>query len=97
MDIISKFADEKITDTECNLELKAYMTGKDTESLKGAAADLDAVISEYLDKNPAIVEDYRKNEKAANRVIGFVMKQTGGAYSSADVVTAATRLLKERL
>ncbi|MFA6804887.1 MAG: Asp-tRNA(Asn)/Glu-tRNA(Gln) amidotransferase subunit GatB [Candidatus Methanomethylophilaceae archaeon] len=97
VDIISKFADGKITDTECNLELKAYMTGKDTESLKGAAADLDAVISEYLDKNPAIVEDYRKNEKAANRVIGFVMKQTGGAYSSADVVTAATRLLKERL
>ncbi|MBQ2486427.1 MAG: Asp-tRNA(Asn)/Glu-tRNA(Gln) amidotransferase subunit GatB, partial [Candidatus Methanomethylophilus sp.] len=56
-----------------------------------------AIINGLLDENPQVVKDYRKNEKAANRIIGSVMKQTGGAYSSSDVVSATKRLIESRL
>ncbi|MDD2410384.1 MAG: Asp-tRNA(Asn)/Glu-tRNA(Gln) amidotransferase subunit GatB [Candidatus Methanomethylophilaceae archaeon] len=95
--IVRDFTNGKITDTECGLRIKAFLTGTDVDSVNAGSADLDAMISEYLDGNPSVVEDYRKNEKAANRVIGHVMKQTGGAYSSADIVDATKKLIGERL
>ena len=61
------------------------------------SADLDALIEKAIDDNPSVLNDYRKNEKAANRIIGTVMKQTGGKYSSADIVTATKRLIENRL
>ncbi len=97
MSIVRDFTNGKITDTECGLRIKAFLTGTDVDSVNAGSADLDAMISEYLDGNPSVVEDYRKNEKAANRVIGHVMKQTGGAYSSADIVDATKKLIGERL
>ena len=63
----------------------------------GAAADLDALIVKFLDENPGLIDDYRKNDKAANKVIGFVMKNSGGQYSSSDVVDATKRLIESRL
>lgn len=99
-DIISiaeEFEAGVITDTESNLRIRSYLTGDDMEAISAGSADLDAIISEYLDDNPSVIDDYRKNEKAVNRVIGHVMKQTGGAHSSSDIVEAATRLVKERL
>ena len=44
-----------------------------------------------------VVDDYRKNPKAANMIIGMAMKQTGGAYSSSDIVEAVTRMIETRL
>ena len=67
------------------------------ESAKGAAGDLDKLVSDYLDQNPGIIDDYRKNDKAANKAIGFVMKNSGGSYSSAEVVEAVKRLIESRL
>ena len=43
----------------------------------------------------SVLADYKKSEKAANRIIGIVMKETGGSYSSADIVDAAKRILDE--
>ena len=97
MGIIDKFAAGKITDTECGIEIKCLMTGEDLESAKGAAGDLDKIVSDYLDQNPGIIDDYRKNEKAANKAIGFVMRNSGGSYSSAEVVEAVKRLIESRL
>ena len=97
MGIIDKFAAGEITDTECGIEIKCLMTGEDLESAKGAAGDLDKIVSDYLDQNPGIIDDYRKNEKAANKAIGFVMKNSGGGYSSAEVVDAVKRLIESRL
>lgn len=97
VEIVSKFARKEITDTECSMSIKAYMTGTDIEATKAVSADLEAIVSKYLDENPDIVADLKKNEKAANRVIGYVMKQTGGAYSSADVVETVKRILGEKL
>ena len=95
--IVCEFHKGDITDTECGIRIKALMTGKSPEETAKATGDLDAIISKLLDENPQVVEDYRKNEKAANRIIGSVMKQTGGAYSSADVVSATKRLIESRM
>ncbi len=97
LDAISRFAKGEITDSECTLEIKCSMTGQTAEAAQGASEDLDKVICAYLDENPNVVEDYRKNEKAVNRVIGYVMKQSGGSHSSADVLEAVKRIIESRL
>ena len=94
--IIKRFAAGEITDTECGIEIKCIMTGVDTEAAKGASEGLEVLINKYLDENPAIIADYQKNDKAANKVIGFVMKQSGGQYSSAEVVETTKRLIESR-
>lgn len=73
------------------------MTGEDPEKAAEASGDLDKIVSDYLDQNPGIVDDYRKNEKAANKAIGFVMKSSGGRYSSSEVVDAVKRMIESRL
>ncbi|MBQ8179564.1 MAG: Asp-tRNA(Asn)/Glu-tRNA(Gln) amidotransferase subunit GatB [Candidatus Methanomethylophilaceae archaeon] len=95
--IIRRFASGEITDTECGMEIKCHMTGEDRDSVQGASEGLDTLINQYLDENPAVVTDYQKNEKAANKVIGFVMKNSGGQYSSAEVVEATKRLIESRI
>ncbi len=97
LDAITRFSKGEITDSECALEIKCSMTGQTAEAAQGASEDLDKVINAYLDENPQVVEDYRKNEKAANRVIGYVMKQSGGSHSSADVLEAVKRIIGSRL
>ena len=87
----------EITDSECSMEIKCAMTGQSAEAAKGASEDLDRIVAQYLDENPNVVDDYRKNEKAANRVIGFVMKQSGGSRSSAEVLEAVKRIIESRL
>ncbi len=72
------------------------MTGEDAESAGKAAGDLDEMINGFIDQNPGVVADYRKNDKAANKIIGQVMKATSGAYSSAEVVEAVKRLIEAR-
>ncbi len=96
IELVKTFKDGNITDTECNLELKAFMTGTSVESMQNTSADLEVLINKFLDANPEIVEDSRKNDKAANRVIGHVMKETGGSYSSADIVAATKKLISAR-
>lgn len=95
--VIAKFAAGEITDTECAMEIKCAMTGESMEDLGNASGDLENIISGYLDENPAIVSDYAKNDKAANKAIGFVMKQTSGRFSSAEVVDAVKRIIESRL
>jgi len=95
--IIGRFHAGGMTDSECAIELKAYMTGEDRGALRSGSSDLDAAVEAYLDENPGVVEDYRGNDKAVNKVIGAIMRTTGGAHSSADVVEAARRALGKRL
>ena len=95
--IVKEYRDGGITDVEGNLRIRSYMTGEDMDVISSGSSNLDEMISEFLDENPNVIEDYRKNDKAANRVIGHVMKQTGGAYSSSDIVEATKRLIGERL
>ena len=94
---IGMFAEGKITDTEAGIEIKSAMTGMSAEQAQRPSEGLEKMISDYLDGNPAIVDDYRKNEKAANRVIGYVMKQTGGQYSSRDIVAATRKIIESKI
>ena len=95
--IIAKYAKGGMTDIEADMELKAYMTGKSTEAIKGQDADLGKIIDDYLDSHPEIIAEIKKNERSINRVIGHVMKETGGKYSSSDIVAAAKSALGSRL
>lgn len=97
VDIVSKFKKDQITDVEANREIKAYMTGTDAEEIVSSDSDLDQIISDILDSDPKLIEDIRKNEKAVNKVIGQVIKTTGGAYSSSDIVFAANKIIRTRL
>lgn len=98
MEAIGKFAEGKITDTECAIEIKAALTGQSADASRESTEDLNRIISEFLDANPKIVEDCRKGSpKAANSAIGHVMKTAGGKYSSADVVAAVKRVIDSRL
>ena len=72
------------------------MTGQDAAAAQEDSAGLETLINGFLDENPRIVTDYQKNDKAANQVIGYVMRQTGGKYSSAEVVEAAKKLIEAR-
>ncbi|MCL2317936.1 MAG: Asp-tRNA(Asn)/Glu-tRNA(Gln) amidotransferase subunit GatB, partial [Methanomassiliicoccaceae archaeon] len=96
-EIVKKFKAGKITDVETDLELKAYMTGKDAGTVREQCDDLCRIIEKYLEANPEIIGEIKKNEKAMNRVIGYVMKETGGKYSSAEIVSAAKDALNSRL
>ena len=93
---VKEFHSGKITDTEASIRLKTLITGKEAISAQ-ESGDLRSMITEYLDDNPSIIEDYRKNAKAVNKVIGFVMKRSSGKYSSQDIVEASEELINERL
>ncbi|MCQ2069873.1 MAG: Asp-tRNA(Asn)/Glu-tRNA(Gln) amidotransferase subunit GatB [archaeon] len=95
--VIGKFVKGKITDTECGIEIKSVMTGIDASAAAQSSEGLDKLINDYLDQNPGIVNDYKKSDKAANRVIGYVMKQTGGQYTSAEIVESTKKLIEARL
>lgn len=94
--IVQSFHAGEITDTECTLRVKALMTGRSVEETSKATGDLDKIINRLLDENPQVIDDYRKNEKAANRIIGLVMKETGGAFSSAEIVSTTKSLIESR-
>jgi aspartyl-tRNA(Asn)/glutamyl-tRNA(Gln) amidotransferase subunit B len=94
---VKKYFDGTINDVECNLELKAYMTGTSVDSARNGSEDLDALIRGYIEENPGIIDEIKKNEKSTNRIIGHVMKQTGGAYSSADIVAATKSIVSSKL
>ena len=97
IDIILEFKEGKITDTECTLRLKSTMLGKDLTEAIVETKDLDELIEKHLLANPNVIEDYKKNDKAANRIIGLVMRETGGKYSSSDVVSATKRIIESKL
>lgn len=98
LDIIDKFVKGEVTDAECTLDLKSFMTGEDASAVAESSEDLEKLINEYLDANPKIISDYGKgNTKAANSVIGYVKKNTGGQYSSSDVVETAKKIIESRL
>ena len=93
VEIIKRFKNGELTDVETDIELKAYMTGRDARTIKEGDTDLDAIINGYLNAHPEIAGEIKKNEKAINRVIGHVMKETGGKYSSSEIVSSTKKAL----
>jgi aspartyl-tRNA(Asn)/glutamyl-tRNA(Gln) amidotransferase subunit B len=59
--------------------------------------DLKKLISDFVDAHPEVLADYRKNPKAANTVIGHVMKESKGRHSSKEVVEEVKREMEKRV
>jgi aspartyl-tRNA(Asn)/glutamyl-tRNA(Gln) amidotransferase subunit B len=94
-DIVLRHEKGEINDVECSIALTAFITGEDAVPVKKNTADLDVLVRKAIADNPSVVADHRKNEKAMNRIIGIVLKGTGGAYSSDDIVRVTKRILDE--
>jgi aspartyl-tRNA(Asn)/glutamyl-tRNA(Gln) amidotransferase subunit B len=92
-DIILQFKNGRMNDVECSVRLKALITGDSPDTVRVSGGDLDALIRKAIADNPSVVDDHRKNDKAMNRIIGAVMKATGGRYSSSDIVDATKNIL----
>lgn len=87
----------KITDVEGRMRIESLMAGVDLEESRESPPELRKTIAMLVDEHPGIVEDYRRNEKAANFLIGQVMKITRGRFSSEEVVGAVKEELNRRL
>ncbi|MCQ2055889.1 MAG: Asp-tRNA(Asn)/Glu-tRNA(Gln) amidotransferase subunit GatB [archaeon] len=93
-EIVLEFFEGKITDIECNLKLKALVTGKNIGMPPTESMNLDMLVEKVIKENPTVLEDYLKNKRAGNRIIGIVMKRTKGQYSSSDIVATTNRLIE---
>jgi aspartyl-tRNA(Asn)/glutamyl-tRNA(Gln) amidotransferase subunit B len=72
-----------MTDSEGRMRISALTSGQEAAAAPAeAVGDLDALIAQLVDEHPEVVRDYKSNERAANFLIGQVMKATKGKYSS---------------
>jgi len=97
-DIVTVLKDEsqgRITDNEAKRRILA-LAGVEQEAAEEGGDDLIKLISDFIDAHPEVLNDYRKNPKAANTVIGHVLKESKGRYSSKDVVEGVRRELEKR-
>ncbi|MEM0448518.1 MAG: Asp-tRNA(Asn)/Glu-tRNA(Gln) amidotransferase subunit GatB [Methanomassiliicoccales archaeon] len=98
METVKLVADRSITDSEGRRRIAAIAAGECPEDISCAIQDevLESFISDYLDKHPQIIKDYSSNPKAANAVIGHVMKLAKGKYSSQEIVDAVVKEINKR-
>ncbi|MCG7841372.1 MAG: Asp-tRNA(Asn)/Glu-tRNA(Gln) amidotransferase subunit GatB, partial [Methanomassiliicoccales archaeon] len=89
-------SDGEITDNEAKRRILS-LAGVKQETAEAGDADLDHMISDFIDAHPEVLANYRKNVKAANTVIGHVMKESRGRYSSKDVVEEVRKELEKRV
>lgn len=98
IEIIRSDAAGKINDNEARIRLLAMIGAADlpVEGVVGDS-DMDGLIAQYLDKHPEVVKDYQSNPKAANSVIGFIMKETKGRHSSKEIVERVNKEIEKRV
>ena len=96
--IIRKYHEGAITDTECRLRLDA-LAGKEITPIVASEtdSDLENIVTEVIDSHPDVVKDYRSNPRAANFLIGQIMKKTKGQYASKDISELIKRELEKRV
>ena len=96
-DILEDFASGDITDIEARRRLDSLFGEEVKRTGSEVPADLTELVSGLIDQNPSILEDFRGNRKAANFLIGKVMRSVKGRYSSSDVVEAVNKELRKRI
>ncbi|AGN25778.1 Asp-tRNA(Asn)/Glu-tRNA(Gln) amidotransferase subunit GatB [Candidatus Methanomassiliicoccus intestinalis] len=97
LQIVIEAAEGKITDSDAKLRIEALSKGKEISSTDDVDVDVDSLITQIADEHPEVVEDYRTNPKAANFIIGRVMKETKGKFSSQEIAEKAKKELESRL
>ena len=87
-----------ITDSEARRAIATISGGGDhvAEERTAVADELVRSVSEFLDAHPETVKDAKNNPKAANSVIGHVMKTTKGKFQSKEIVEAVRKELEKR-
>lgn len=86
-----------VTDGEARLRIGA-LAGRDVrEEAPSEGGDLEELIARLVDQHPEVVKDYRTNPKAANFLIGQVMKETKGRHSSKDVAEKMRKELEKKV
>jgi aspartyl-tRNA(Asn)/glutamyl-tRNA(Gln) amidotransferase subunit B len=97
--IIVAYKDGKMTDAEARMQISSLAGGKELAAAPTteATADLGPLITSLVDAHPEVVRDFRTNEKAANFLIGQVMKETKGRYSSKLIAEKMRKELEKRV
>lgn len=87
-----------MTDSEGRMRISALSSGQEAVAAPAEeAGDLDVLIAQLVDEHPEVVRDYKGNERAANFLIGQVMKAMKGKYSSKVVAERMKRELEKRV
>ena len=96
--IIQDVHEGRITDAEARMRLDV-LAGREAPVASAPAADGDLgdLVSRLVDAHPEVVKDYRANPRAANFLIGQVMKETQGRYGSKEVSDMIRKELEKRV
>jgi aspartyl-tRNA(Asn)/glutamyl-tRNA(Gln) amidotransferase subunit B len=94
--IVKDDSDGRINDNEAKRRILS-LAGVQQEVAAEGGDDLAKLISDFVDAHQEVLADYRKNPKAANTVIGHVMKESKGRYSSKEVVEEVRKEMEKRV
>ena len=96
--IIEQVCAGTITDAEARMRLDV-LAGREAAPAATPAAegDLEQLVARLVDSHPEVVKDYRTNPRAANFLIGQVMKETQGRYASKEVSDMIRKELEKRV
>jgi aspartyl-tRNA(Asn)/glutamyl-tRNA(Gln) amidotransferase subunit B len=99
VEVVQLVVGRQITDSEGRRRIGAIALGECPTDISCAVQDeaLGSLINDYLDQHPQVVKDYVSNPKAANAVIGHVMKVAKGRYNSQEIVEAARKEIERRM
>ncbi|NLT37468.1 MAG: Asp-tRNA(Asn)/Glu-tRNA(Gln) amidotransferase subunit GatB [Methanomassiliicoccus sp.] len=98
-DIVMAVSEGRMSDSEGRLRIVALSGGQEIEETNnGPSTDLDSLIVRLVDQHPEVVKDFNKgNEKAANFLIGLVMKETKGQFASKVIAEKMKKELGKRV
>jgi len=94
--IVKDDAEGRINDNEAKRRILS-LAGVQQETAAEGGDGLAKLISDFVDAHPEVLADYRKNPKAANTVIGHVMRETKGRYSSKEIVEEVRKEMEKRV
>ncbi len=94
--IVKDDADGRINDNEAKRRILS-LAGVQQDAAVEGGDDLAKLIADFVDAHPEVLADYRKNPKAANTVIGHVLKESKGRYSSKEVVEEVRKEMEKRV
>lgn len=97
--IIAEVHAGTITDSEARMRIDV-LAGREAAPVASTAPtadDLGQIVARLVDSHPEVVKDYRTNPRAANFLIGQVMKETQGRYASQEVSGMIRKELEKRV
>lgn len=94
--IVRDDSDGRINDNEAKRRILS-LAGVHQEAVAEGGDGLTKLISDFINTHPEVLADYRKNPRAANTVIGYLMKETKSRYSSKEIVEEVRKEMEKRV